>query len=166
MSWLDKDLISTRVIDLTSDVIGVLPFANGGTGLASVGANGTVLEIVAGSPAWTTPGSGSYEVLPTVVDSAHNLTEYTNGVIVVPFSGLTASRALQLPDAIQVGTVVIAGAVDNSLTNVRTIVWTPQSGNISSSNVSASTFTQKQSDFPLNSSATFYKKASNLWIAL
>lgn len=166
MSWLDKDLISTRLIDLTSNVTGVLPSANGGTGLSAVGSNGSVLTVVAGAPAWATPGSGSYQVLATVVDSAHTVSEYTSGVIVVPFSGLTLSRVLTLPDALAVGTVMIAGTIDNSLTDVNTIVWTPQSGNISKANISAATFTQKQSDFPLNSNATFYKKTSTLWVAL
>lgn len=166
MSWLDKDLIITRIIDLTSDVSGVLPVANGGTGLSAVGANGQVLTVVAGLPAWATPGSGSYQVLATVVDSNHTVNEYTSGIIVVPFSGLTASRVLNLPDALQVGTVVIAGVTDNSLTDVNTIVWTPASGNIARANVSATTFAQKNSDFPLNSSAMFYKKTSSLWVAL
>lgn len=166
MSWLDRDLIATQIINLTTQVTGVLPVANGGTGLSSVGANGTVLEIVAGAPAWTAPGASGYEVLATIVDSAHTLTEFSTGIIVVPFSGLTASRALTLPDAIQVGTVVIAGVTDNTLTDVNTIVWTPASGNIARANVSAGTFTQKQDDFPLNSPSMFYKKTSNLWVAL
>lgn len=168
MSWLDHDLIASRVIDLTdtTQTSGVLPVSRGGTGLGAVGANGSVLTVSSSIPTWIAPGSGSYQVLPTVVDSDHTITEYTSGVIIVPFSGLTLSRALNLPDALLVGTVVIAGVIDDSLTDSHTIVWTPASGNIEYANVTAATFTQKQSDFPLNSSAKFYKKTSTLWVAI
>jgi hypothetical protein len=168
MSWLDRDLLAARVVNLSdpTQITGILPAASGGTGLGAVGSNGQVLTVVSGAPAWATPGSGSYEVLATVVDSDHTLTEFVQGVIVVPYSGLTAPRALNLPDAIEVGTVVIAGTIDNSLTDAHTIVWTPASGTIEYANVSAATFTQTQDNFPLNSTVKFIKKTSTLWISI
>lgn len=168
MSWLDRDLIATQIINLTTQVTGVLPTANGGTGLSSVGANGTVLTVVAGAPAWAAPASAGYSLVATVSDSNHTLNEFSTGIIVVPFSSLSASRVLTLPDAIQSGTVVLAGTTDNTITDTNTIVWTPASGTIVRINVSAATFTMKSDDFPLNQPAIFYKKASSpsLWVAL
>lgn len=167
MSWLDHDLIASRIVDLSdgTQVENILRVVNGGTGLGAVGANGQVLTVASGAPAWQTPGSGSYTVVTTVVDSDHTVTQ-TNGVIIVPFSGLTLPRVLNLPSTIAVGTIVIAGTIDNSLTDANDLTWTPASGNISYANVNAATFAQKQSDFPLNSQATFVKLTSTLWMAL
>lgn len=39
----------------SSDVTGVLPYANGGTGLSTVGTNGQVLTVSGGAPAWQDP---------------------------------------------------------------------------------------------------------------
>lgn len=44
---------AARAVNLaTSDVTGVLPYVNGGTGLSAVGTNGYVLTVVSGAPAW------------------------------------------------------------------------------------------------------------------
>ncbi len=44
-------------VDLTTDITGVLGVANGGTGLSSAGADGTILTISGGVPTWTTPAT-------------------------------------------------------------------------------------------------------------
>ncbi len=49
--------LNTGQANLASEVSGILPFANGGTGLNTVGANGTVLTINAGVPTWLTPAT-------------------------------------------------------------------------------------------------------------
>ncbi len=56
VAWNGSDFveISGGLINLATDVVGVLPVANGGTGLSTVGTNGQVLQVVAGAPAWST----------------------------------------------------------------------------------------------------------------
>lgn len=56
VAWngLDFVEISGGLINLATDVVGVLPVANGGTGLSTVGTNGQILQVVAGAPAWAT----------------------------------------------------------------------------------------------------------------
>ncbi|HEY6170932.1 MAG TPA: hypothetical protein VIX80_01620, partial [Candidatus Kapabacteria bacterium] len=51
--------LSSSAVDLSSEVTGVLPIANGGTGLSSVGSDGSVLTVVTGAPAWQTLTTGS-----------------------------------------------------------------------------------------------------------
>jgi trimeric autotransporter adhesin len=50
--------LTTGQANLASEVTGILPVANGGTGLSAVGANGTVLTISSGVPTWATPAAG------------------------------------------------------------------------------------------------------------
>lgn len=45
-------------VSLTTGVSGILPTANGGTGLSTVGTSGQILTIVSGAPAWASPTSG------------------------------------------------------------------------------------------------------------
>lgn len=50
--------LTTGTANLETEVTGTLPFANGGTGLNTVGANGTVLTVNgSGVPAWLTPAA-------------------------------------------------------------------------------------------------------------
>lgn len=52
-------IVTIGAISLTAGVSGVLPVANGGTGLSAGGSNGTILTMVSGAPAWAAPGGGS-----------------------------------------------------------------------------------------------------------
>lgn len=57
VAWNGTDfvVVAGGLVDLTTGVTGVLPVVNGGTALSSVGANGQVLTVVSGAPAWTSP---------------------------------------------------------------------------------------------------------------
>jgi hypothetical protein len=50
--------LTTGQANLAAEVTGILPVANGGTGLSTVGANGTVLTVNGGVPTWATPAAG------------------------------------------------------------------------------------------------------------
>lgn len=54
-----KTVVTIGAVSLTAGVSGILPTANGGTGLSTLGSNGQILTIVGGVPAWATPGGGS-----------------------------------------------------------------------------------------------------------
>jgi hypothetical protein len=60
VAWNGSDFVEVAggQISLTTDVTGVLPAANGGTGLSSVGTNGQVLTVAGGVPAWSNPVTG------------------------------------------------------------------------------------------------------------
>jgi hypothetical protein len=49
--------LTTGQANLATEVTGILPAANGGTGLNSIGANGTVLTISGGVPTWLAPAA-------------------------------------------------------------------------------------------------------------
>lgn len=70
---------AARAVSLASaDVTGVTPVANGGTGLNAAGANGTVLQVVGGNPAWganpgparATPGDANTLIRWTLDEAA------------------------------------------------------------------------------------------------
>jgi hypothetical protein len=107
--------------------------------------------------------AGADAIEHTSVDADYTVTE-TDGLVILLFSSLSAARAINLPANGNTGMRVRAGVIDNSLTDVNALVWTPASGNISRANVSAATFVQTQDDFPLNSFAEFVK-TSTLWLA-
>lgn len=107
-------------------------------------------------------GAPANPFLHEVVDADYTVTE-TSGTVILAFSSLSLPRTIHLPAATP-GTRVRAGVVDNTLTDVNTLVWAPASGSISRANVSAATFAQKQSDFPVNSFVEFVK-TSTLWLA-
>jgi hypothetical protein len=51
--------LSSSAVDLSTEVTDVLPTGNGGTGLSSVGTDGTVLTVVTGAPAWQALSTGA-----------------------------------------------------------------------------------------------------------
>jgi hypothetical protein len=58
VAWNGSDFVKITggPINLaSSDVTGVLPYTNGGTGLSSVGTNGQVLTVSSGAPSWQNP---------------------------------------------------------------------------------------------------------------
>jgi hypothetical protein len=58
VAWNGSDFVKITggPINLaSSDVTGVLPVANGGTALSSVGLNGQVLTVSGGAPSWQNP---------------------------------------------------------------------------------------------------------------
>lgn len=69
VAWNGVDFVEVAggPINLTSDVTGVLPTANGGTGLSTVGTENQTLKISSGVPAWGTVSltAGVNGVLPT-----------------------------------------------------------------------------------------------------
>lgn len=98
VAWNGTDFVKITggPINLTTDVTGVLPVANGGTALSSVGSNGNVLTVVAGAPSWQPPsvtigplvyntttvsanasvptGQNAFSVGPITVDSGFSVT--------------------------------------------------------------------------------------------
>lgn len=52
-------VVTVGQVSLTAGVTGVLPVANGGTGLSAGGTNGQVLTMVSGAPAWSSPSGGA-----------------------------------------------------------------------------------------------------------
>jgi hypothetical protein len=71
------------VINLANQVTGVLPVTNGGTGLSTVGPNGTIFTVVAGVPTWA--------FAPTVVVPSN----VTAGSTKVTLGGTPTGAALQ-----------------------------------------------------------------------
>lgn len=79
VAWNGSDFVKITggPINLnSSDVTGVLQYANGGTGLSSVGTNGQILTVVAGAPAWQAP---SVTIGPLV----YNTTTVNDNITVV-----------------------------------------------------------------------------------
>lgn len=107
--WSGSDFVEVAggKVDLTTDVVGVLPVANGGTNIASytagdmiyatgattlvtrgIGSTGQVLTVTGGVPTWATPASG----LPSQTGNAgkYLTTDGTNanwGTLIVPGGG-------------------------------------------------------------------------------
>jgi hypothetical protein len=68
---------------LAASVTGILGVAHGGSGLGAVGANGTVLTVVAGAPTWAAP-------------AASGITQLTNDVLAGPGTGSQSTTVVQL----------------------------------------------------------------------
>jgi hypothetical protein len=95
-------------VDLTTDVTGILPPANGGTGLSAPGAAGNVLRSD-GAGNWT---SGT---LASATTSAEGLVELATDAEVQ--TGTDTTRAIT-PDALRKGALVLGTAVTASGTSV------------------------------------------------
>jgi len=79
VAWNGSDFVKITggPINLaSSDVTGVLPYTNGGTGLSAVGTNGQVLTVSGGAPSWQNP---SVSIGPLVYN-----TDTVNANITVP----------------------------------------------------------------------------------
>jgi len=72
-------------IGLTTHVSGILPTANGGTGIATVGNNGQVLTVVGGVPAWANASGGG--------GTTTNALTLGNGLTGTSFNGSLAVSA-------------------------------------------------------------------------
>jgi hypothetical protein len=109
VAWNGSDFVEVAggKVDLTTDVVGVLPVANGGTNIASytsgdmvyatgtttlakrgIGTTGQVLTVAGGVPTWATPASG----LPSQTGNAgkYLTTDGTNaswGTLIIPGGG-------------------------------------------------------------------------------
>ena len=109
VAWSGTDFVEVAggKVDLTTDVVGVLPVANGGTNIASytagdiiyatgtttlvkrgIGSTGQVLTVTGGVPTWATPASG----LPSQTGNAgkYLTTDGTNanwGTLIIPGGG-------------------------------------------------------------------------------
>lgn len=91
-------------LSLAASVTSVLPFGNGGTGLGAVGANGTVLTVVAGAPAWVAPsGSGFTAGGDLGGTSTVQSVLAVNGASVPSAGGLTTGNVLQVTGSSALG---------------------------------------------------------------
>ena len=77
VAWNGSDFVKITggPINLaSSDVTGVLPYTNGGTGLSAVGSNGQVLTVSGGAPSWQTPTGAIGPLVYNTTTVSSNLT--------------------------------------------------------------------------------------------
>lgn len=96
LSQLANHVNSSGALDASAGLINAVPTANGGTGLTTVGANGTVLTSNGSTLSWTAAGSGSVA----------NGTMYENSVIISSNYTLTSGK-----NAFSVGPITINSGI-------------------------------------------------------
>jgi len=77
VAWNGSDFVKITggPINLaSSDVTGVLPYTNGGTGLSAVGTNGQVLTVSGGAPSWQNPSVSIGPLFYNTTTVSSNLT--------------------------------------------------------------------------------------------